>query len=206
MKILLPTIILLLSMSGRLTAQSFEDQNITYRENFKREMLEDARAPLQKEDLKYLQWFAPNEQYKVHCTYVPSENQQPIDVPTSSGRVKSFQEVGILSFAIQQSSCTLHVYRNMTLAHLPEMDQHLFLPFTDLTNGDQTYGGGRYIDLTREDVEKSDVWIDFNQAYNPWCAYSDGYNCPVPPRENELSIAILAGEKMYTGPHKTRGQ
>ncbi len=86
------------------------------------------------------------------------------------------------------------------------MDQHLFLPFTDLTNGDQTYGGGRYIDLSRADVEKKEVWIDFNHAYNPWCAYSDGYNCPVPPRENALPVAILAGEMMYSGPHKTRGQ
>lgn len=127
-----------------------------------------------------------------------------MDFPTSSGRVKSFQDVGVLMFDIQGIVCTLHVYQNMGLNQIPGYKDHLFLPFTDDTNGETTYGGGRYIDLLRSELEDGRFQLDFNTAYNPWCAYSDGYNCPVPPSENRLPVAIQAGEMMYAGPHKHR--
>jgi uncharacterized protein (DUF1684 family) len=74
----------------------------------------------------------------------------------------------------------------------------LFLPFTDLTSGEESYAAGRYIDLSFSDVTGDKVVIDFNKSYNPYCAYVSGkYNCPIPPRENSLNIAILAGEKTY---------
>lgn len=75
---------------------------------------------------------------------------------------------------------------------------HLFLPFTDLTSGEETYDNGRYIDLETVDIKNKTVEIDFNKAYNPYCAYvSYTYNCPIPPKENYLPVAILAGEKNY---------
>jgi uncharacterized protein (DUF1684 family) len=85
---------------------------------------------------------------------------------------------------------------------VPEYKDHLFLPFTDLTSGEETYTAGRYIDLSFEDIIDNKVVIDFNKAYNPYCAYVSGkYNCPIPPRENTLSVAILAGEKNYGKEH-----
>ncbi len=77
---------------------------------------------------------------------------------------------------------------------------HLFLPFTDLTSGEESYGGGRYIDLETTGIINNRLVIDFNKAYNPYCTYSDGYNCPIPPRENDLPVAIRAGEKAFAKP------
>ena len=71
---------------------------------------------------------------------------------------------------------------------------YLFIPFTDKTSGIETYGGGRYIDLVLSDIVNKTCTIDFNKAYNPYCAYTAGYNCPIPPKENDLPVAIKAGE------------
>ena len=196
---------LFLTLLGQMNAQTFEETILAYRETFKKDMLADERAPLVLEDFQYLKWFPPNDSFQVVCQFTPLYNQAPLDVPTSSGRVKSFQDVGVLTFVLANTVCTLHVYQNNTLAHLPELQDHLFLPFTDPTNGADTYGGGRYMDLSRQDLEMEVITIDFNRAYNPWCAYSDGYNCPIPPRENRLSVSIPVGEQMYTGPYKSRG-
>jgi uncharacterized protein (DUF1684 family) len=76
-----------------------------------------------------------------------------------------------------------------------EFEKYLFVPFTDLTSGKETYGGGRYLDLEVPDGDSLEV--DFNYAYNPYCAYTDGYSCPIPKPESRLSISILAGEKLY---------
>ena len=76
-----------------------------------------------------------------------------------------------------------------------EYKDYLFLPFTDLTNGDTTYGGGRYIDMRIP--EKNTIILDFNQSYNPYCAYGGNYSCPIPPAENNLDIAITAGVKKF---------
>ncbi len=78
---------------------------------------------------------------------------------------------------------------------------YLFLPFTDLTSGNRSYGGGRYLDFLMEDIKSNTLIIDFNKAYNPYCAYTTGYNCPIPPRENDLPVAIPAGEMEYSKAH-----
>jgi len=76
----------------------------------------------------------------------------------------------------------------------------LFIPFADVTSGDETYGTGRYIDISTKDIINNTVVIDFNKAYNPYCAYSNGYNCPIPPAENYLAVAIKAGERSFAKP------
>lgn len=203
MKIIL-TCLLTLFMIGQGVSQSFHDQILTFRESFKSDMLKDQRAPLREDDFQHLRWFLPNDSFRVKCQFTPLIDSDPVDVPTSSGRVKSFQDIGVLSFVLANTVCTLHVYTNRTLASTPEYQDHLFLPFTDPTNGEQTYGGGRYIDLTRSQLTEEEIWLDFNLAYNPWCAYSDGYNCPIPPMANRLTVPVRAGEQMYTGQHKSR--
>ena len=85
--------------------------------------------------------------------------------------------------------------------NLGEYKDHLFLPFTDLTSGELTYSAGRYIDLKMSDIVENVVVIDFNKSYNPYCAYVSGkYNCPIPPKENQLPVSILAGEKNFLKP------
>jgi uncharacterized protein (DUF1684 family) len=73
----------------------------------------------------------------------------------------------------------------------------LFIPFNDLTNYEETYGGGRYLDVSTTDIVNGKMVVDFNKSYNPYCAYSDGYNCPIPPDANKLQVTIKAGEKNY---------
>ena len=83
-------------------------------------------------------------------------------------------------------------------ARSPSYKDYLFLPFTDATTGNETYDAGRYIDLKIEDTRTPEVILDFNKAYNPYCAYvSDIYNCPIPPKENRLPVAIRAGEMKF---------
>jgi hypothetical protein len=78
-----------------------------------------------------------------------------------------------------------------------ETRDYLFIGFTDMTSAAETYGAGRYIDCVTGDIRGNTMLLDFNKAYNPYCAYAAGYNCPIPPRENDLPVAILAGEKNY---------
>jgi uncharacterized protein (DUF1684 family) len=78
-----------------------------------------------------------------------------------------------------------------------EYKNYLFIPFTDATNGTDTYEGGRYIDLSIPDIKDTNVIVDFNKAYNPYCCYTGGYDCPIPPKENALTVAINAGEMKY---------
>ena len=96
----------------------------------------------------------------------------------------------------------LTLYRSVALSMLPDYKDYLFLPFTDETNGTETYGGGRYIDMRDGDIKDGKVVIDFNRAYNPYCAFSGGYACPKPPDENHLPMAIQAGEKQFAGEKK----
>ena len=77
----------------------------------------------------------------------------------------------------------------------PAYKNYIFLPFTDDSNGFETYGGGRYLDIDKPEDGVRKIVLDFNIAYNPYCAYSDAYSCPIPPRENNLSVKILAGAK-----------
>ena len=89
---------------------------------------------------------------------------------------------------------------------MTEYQDYLFLPFKDLSNGNQTYGGGRYLDFRQGDIHEKagESWLilDFNKCYNPYCAFSDGYNCPVPPQENHLPMAVDAGERQFKGEKK----
>ena len=89
----------------------------------------------------------------------------------------------------------MNVYQNLLLRETEEFKDYLFLPFADLTNGEQTYGGGRYIDLSIPD--KDSIIINFNTAYNPYCAYNAKYSCPLVPKENHLDYSIEAGVKKF---------
>jgi uncharacterized protein (DUF1684 family) len=105
-------------------------------------------------------------------------------------------------FTINGKDFQLTLYKNEIPSPNPKYSDLLFLPFTDETNGKTTYGGGRYIDVSIKDIKNGFLALDFNKAYNPYCAYSNGYRCPVPPEENDLQLEILAGEKLFTGKHK----
>jgi uncharacterized protein (DUF1684 family) len=121
-------------------------------------------------------------------------------MPTSGKISKSFRVYAQLYFNIKGRSAKLTVYQSQQLMQSEAYKDYLFIPFTDLTNGEQTYENGRYIDILTSDLEKDIFYIDFNKAYNPYCAYvSNVYNCPIPPEANHLEIPIKAGEKKFAG-------
>lgn len=153
-------------------------------------------------DRKYLHFYPANIAFKVECKFEKSTDTAIIAMKTSGTKipVKDFKRYGKLSFTIHDTLLQLTVYRSSG-AVAAEYKDYLFIPFTDLTSGNESYGGGRYIDILTTDIRNNKLQLDFNKAYNPYCAYTTGYNCPIPPRENNLPIAVLAGERDYGKTH-----
>jgi hypothetical protein len=114
---------------------------------------------------------------------------------TTSEREPKYKSVGTLRFELDGREQQLTVYRNIALSQLPDYVNYLFVPFTDATNGETTYGGGRYIDL--EGPLGGTVELDLNKAYNPYCAYGGNYSCPIPPMENHLEVPVKAGVRKF---------
>ncbi|RYY48689.1 MAG: DUF1684 domain-containing protein [Chitinophagaceae bacterium] len=147
-----------------------------------------------KSDKKYFRFFPISSSYKVSASFTRIRDEVGFMMPTSGKGPKKFFRYGSIRFKLNGKTLQLTVYQNEQLMTDSVYKDHLFLPFTDSTSGEESYGGGRYIDLEIKDIKNNQVIIDFNKAYNPYCVYSKGYNCPIPPRENDLSVAIRAGE------------
>lgn len=176
----------------------FEKDLAKHRETYKKELLDSAGGPLKdKNDLAFVQFFAPDSTYRVVATVERTPQAEPFDMPTYSGKTKAHVAYALLSFVLKGKPLQLTIYRNLNLLKVPEYRDYLFLPFKDVTSGQETYGGGRYLDLRTGDVKDGQIILDFNKAYNPYCAYQEGYSCPIPPASNVLSIPIEAGEKTY---------
>ena len=173
-----------------------------YLEKYKNEFLTDERSPLQKDDLKYLDFYSFDASWKIECSCETPQNSEAFDMDLYSGKKRSYKVHTILHCKKGKHLFNLELYQSMAYPSNPAYAHHLFLPFKDETNGEATYGGGRYIDIQDHEIQDGKVMIDFNKAYNPWCAYSSGYNCPVPPVANHLPFAVEVGEKMYKGEHK----
>ncbi len=171
-----------------------------HRKERRKEFRDPLRSPLREEakGFKKLVYFPISSDYKVKASFERTKEAIPFKIPTSDPNTfKEYVSYGKLKFQLAGEARELTVFRSLRLARLPMYKDHLFLPFRDKTSGDETYGGGRYLDLV---VSEEEEWtIDFNLAYNPNCAYSEGWACPIPPAENTLSIPIKAGEKNY--PH-----
>lgn len=154
------------------------------------------------DDRKYLRFFPVDESYRVTANFEKVSNGKWFQMETSGKIKQTFRVFGVAHFSIHDTTLSLAIYQSQSLTDNPTYKNYLFLPFTDLTTGNETYHTGRYIDFMTSDIKNEQLTIDFNKAYNPSCAYVNGkYSCPVPPRENNLPVAILAGEKNYAKPH-----
>ncbi|MCW3117419.1 MAG: hypothetical protein JWM28_1501 [Chitinophagaceae bacterium] len=150
------------------------------------------------DDAKYFRFFPADEAYRVKAKFKKTENGRWFQMETSGPIKQTFRVYGIAEFSIHDTVATLNIYQSQDLMQNTEYSQYLFVPFTDLTTGIESYHTGKYIDLTIQDIKNGQLTIDFNKAYNPSCAYVSGkYNCPVPPRENNLPVAIRAGEMIF---------
>lgn len=153
-------------------------------------------------DRQHLSFFPIDKSYRVEARFVRQENSPWFLMETSGTMKKMYRVYGTLTFNLHDTVQHLNVYQSQSLMESDQYKNYLFLPFTDGTSGTETYPVGRYLDLTMEDIRDGKVVIDFNKVYNPYCAYVSGvYNCPIPPKENRLSVAIRAGEKAYGKEH-----
>jgi hypothetical protein len=140
--------------------------------------------------------FPPLDYYPIDASYqVPASldvarGDEVLQIPTSTGQRRDMRRIGTLRFTLQGKELTLTAFVD---ANTNDM-RRLFVPFGDLTNGNETYPGGRYLDLDRTASTVYD--LDFNRAYNPFCVYNPKYDCPLPPKENRLPVPIRAGEKL----------
>jgi len=155
-------------------------------------------SPLDPADLEKFKehpFFPINLSYRVNAKLRVTPGTPVLHLKTSTSRLTNDRIYGYVEFTLRGKEFKLPVYQSAEAHRDPEYADYLFFPFTDLTNGDQTYGGGRYIDLHIPKGE--DIVVDFNKAYNPYCAYSSRYSCPKVPAENQMDIEIPVGVK-YT--------
>ncbi len=146
-----------------------------------------------RETFKELDYYPPDPEYRFELEAFEHQDKEDIKIEDTKGNIRDFIRWGEFRFMIKGQNCVLQIYKGSLY------DEQLFLPFRDSTSGKETHGAGRYLDL-QPYVNKTDegLWVlDFNEAYNPWCAYSNDYACPLTPPENWLKVPIYAGEKEY---------
>jgi uncharacterized protein len=142
-----------------------------------------------------LDYFPINAEYRVTARFRKIENAEARAMKTSGARTPLYQPYGTLHFKLKEKKCVLTLYRYAD-PQRPYLANHLLLAFTDQTTGQTTYGGGRYLEYTTDDVQKKMV-VDFNYCFNPYCAYTTGYSCVIPPSENYLDIKVEAGVRKF---------
>lgn len=157
-----------------------------------------SKSPLKDKDrknFKGLDFFKFDSTYVVQAKFEKTPDESPFEMKTTTDRLPVYVKYGIVTFNLKGKEYHLNVYQNQDLIKKEGFVDYLFLPFLDDTNGEESYGGGRYIDL--KIPESDEVIIDFNKAYNPYCAYNEKYSCPIVPRENYLELKVEAGVKVF---------
>jgi uncharacterized protein (DUF1684 family) len=170
----------------------------TFQKKLDFEFADKDESPLTVEDrkvFKALEYFPISAKYFVIAQFTRTENEKTFEMKTTKEIRPIYVKYGELAFTIDEKTFKLNLYKNIELSKMEEYKDYLFLPFSDNTNGKESYIGGRYIDMK---VPKGNtVAIDFNTAYNPYCAYNYKYSCPIVPLENVLDININAGVKKF---------
>ncbi|WP_223033107.1 DUF1684 domain-containing protein [Hanstruepera marina] len=156
------------------------------------------KSPLKDKDRKDfigLDFFKFDSVYVVYATLKRTPDEKPFKMKTTTERLANYVKYGTIVFELSGKEHELNIYQNLDLLKKPGYEDYLFLPFLDNTNGEGSYSGGRYVEAR---IPEGDIiQIDFNTAYNPYCAYNDKYSCPIVPRENTLYTRIEAGVKAF---------
>ncbi|MEH6658211.1 DUF1684 domain-containing protein [Leeuwenhoekiella marinoflava] len=186
---------LIVILGGTASAQTtYESEILDFQKDLNAEYVNPEESPLTPEEQKKFeghQFYPIDSTYKVVAKFVKIKKPKTIKFTTSSGALKKYDTYAIAEFKLNGKHFKLPIYQSHTLRELEEYKDYLFVPFTDYTSGVETYGAGRYIDLRIPEGET--IIIDFNKAYNPFCAYSPNYSCPIPPEDNDLKTEIKAG-------------
>jgi uncharacterized protein len=151
---------------------------------------ENKDSPIEnKKVFENLPYFKIDEAYKVEAKLELDKTGLKIPIQTTDNKADTLVKYAVANFSIKGTACSFVIYKSTN-------ERLLFLPFRDKTSGLTTYGGGRYLDIPLSDIIGNKAVIDFNLAYHPYCAYNHTYICPIPPKENTLTIAVEAGEKL----------
>ncbi|KYG71379.1 hypothetical protein MB14_11440 [Roseivirga ehrenbergii] len=178
---------------------SYIEEIEAYRKEQNEEFLNPSKSPLtaqERKDFKGHDFFPIDEDYRVEARFEPTPDSKPFPLNTSKGTTQLYKRIGILHFELKGKPYTLEAYLQIQRFTIPGQKTYVFLPLIDATTGESTYDAGRY--LHYEGIPEGTDWvIDFNKLYNPYCAYSDKYECPMVPEPNHLPIAVEAGVKGY---------
>lgn len=187
--------IIIYAFSGGETEEQYIQRIETERKDKDRFMRTSSDSPFKIDTVKYngLKYFDPDPMYQITARFRPSETPGFLFIPTNDNKEIRYKTYGHANFELHGKSNSLLI---LELADGSENDGNLFIPFGDETSAETTYGAGRYLDIKHNPGDKL-IKLDFNLAYNPYCAYSETFSCPLPPVENLLSIPIEAGEKTY---------
>ena len=160
-----------------------------------------SKSPLKSKDLKSfegLDFFPVDSSYIIRASIELTPNTPFIGMPTSTNEKSYYRKFGMLTFTLKEKEMQLTLYQSLEEYENPLYKDYLFLPFTDETSGEESYGGGRYMDIFESKISSNEtIELNFNNTYNPYCAYNDEYSCPLTPRKNHLTIAIKAGVKDF---------
>lgn len=178
-------------------SEAYEKEMADFQHELNKEYADPETSPLKPEALasfSTLSFFPVDAKYSVEAKFIRTPDSKPFRMKTSTTRRPIYEKYGEAHFELEGKTYQLNIYQNHELRETEKYRDYLFIPFTDLTSADETYGGGRYLDLRIPEGDK--ITIDFNESYHPYCAYNEKYSCPIPPKENNLPIAIRAGVRM----------
>ncbi len=159
-------------------------------------------SPLLPEDRKKfrgLNYFEIDLDYRVTARFVETPGMPLFAMKTTTERLPEYRKFGEVHFTIQGQPLSLEVYQSPEIMQRPGYEDYLFIPFTDETNGHETYEVGRYLELRIP--SSGEVIIDFNMSYSPYCSYNPNYSCPIPPAVNHIPLRVEAGEKKFKDDH-----
>lgn len=187
--------IVMYSFYGNTEDVEYNASILKEREERNRFMLTSDESPVaDKANFKGLSYYPPDPKYRIMADLTPVESRKVVMLTTSDGKQQRYVEYAYADFSIDGTKNRLLI---MEMIDDGPFRGKLFLAFGDETSADETYGAGRYLDITKT-PGASTIILDFNKAYNPYCAYNASYSCPLPPPENILKVTIRAGEKNYS--------
>jgi len=193
MKMIISTLIVILLVTVNAKGQQAYIQNL---KAFRADYV-STHEVVKGKDKKYFRFFAIDSLYRITGVFDKLEDSTGFTMKTSGTITKQYYKYGKVRFSLRDTILQLFIYQSKDLMKTAKYKDYLFIPFTDLTTGDETYGSGRYLDFAIDSIKNNTLVLDFNKAYNPYCAYASGYHCPLPPKENFLKMAIVAGEKVF---------
>lgn len=193
--VMVVALIIFYSFQGKDSGKEYEAEISKERQAKDDYMRSSDESPFgdEKKNCKGLNYFPIDFNYRISAKLISIENKKVVVLPTSDNLEKKYLEYAFTEFELNGEPCKLLILEIMEEGPYRGT---LFLAFADATSANETYGAGRYLDVKKVPGASS-VVLDFNQAYNPYCAYSEKFSCPFPPKENVLKVAVRAGEKSY---------